>query len=145
MINIDPLAINDKSPEYYQYYPRLFTSYFKSVDLDTVGNLSKAGYIYYHSILCLDSVIDDKVFANLPKMIMLQERSIKILTSIYELDSSFWDFWDKRKNEYFEGVKIERLLSKTENIDFKIYEDLADKKSAFGKVAIDSLYVLYHL
>ena len=73
---------------------------------------------------------------------ILQEESIKMLSSIYELSSFFWEVWSKRKNEYFEAVKIEKSLFYQNKIDFKTYEDLADKKSAFGKIAIDSLHIL---
>lgn len=132
----------DKSPKFYQEYPKLFSLYFPDIECNTVNNLSKAGYYYYHSVLILDSIIDDNEIKEIPKMMMLQEKSIKLLTSIYGIESKFWDSWIKRKNEYFEAIKIEKLLSKKEIIDYQIYEDLSDKKSAFGKIAIDSLYVL---
>ncbi len=133
---------DDKSPEFYKKYPKLFSLYYPNIEDEKIDALSKSGYYYYHSVLSLDSIIDDRDFKQLPKMMMLQEESIKILTSIYGLNSSFWEFWNKRKNEYFEAVKIEKSLSFENEIDFRTYEDLADKKSAFGKIAIDALYRL---
>ncbi len=132
----------DKSPSFYKNYPSLFANYFNEVSEEQVDVLSKAGYQYYHSVLSLDAIIDDGNFEEIPKMITLQEESIKLLTSVFGLESQFWSFWNQRKKEYFEAVKIEKSLYKTDNIDFEIYEDLADKKSAFGKVAIDSLFTL---
>ena len=38
-----------------------------------------------------------------------------------------------------DAAKIEKALEDSKQISFDVYEDLADKKSAFGKIAIDSL------
>lgn len=132
----------DKSPSFYKHYPRLFANYFNKVAEDQVDILSRAGYNYYHSVLCLDTIIDDGNFEEIPKMITLQEECIKLMTSVFGLESQFWSFWNQRKIEYFEAVKIEKSLSNFDSIDFEIYQDLADKKSAFGKVAIDSLFII---
>jgi hypothetical protein len=75
-------------------------------------------------------------------MMKLQEETIKTLTSIYGKNSSFWELWESRKNEYFEAVQIEKRLELDQLISFETYADLADKKSSFGKIAIDSLWVL---
>ncbi|MCM2301322.1 MAG: prenyltransferase [Flavobacteriaceae bacterium] len=132
----------DKSPSFYKEYPNLFSKYFKKIPREQINALSKAGYHYYHAVLCLDAIIDDGDFKKIPQMLTLQEESIKLLTSVYGLESEFWNLWDKRKAEYFEAVRIEKFLSKSDNFDFEAYQDLADKKSAFGKVAIDSLFSL---
>jgi prenyltransferase beta subunit len=134
--------LEDNSPSFYKDYPNLFSEYFQDIPKDKINVLSKAGYYYYHSILSLDSIIDDGEFKEIPQMLTLQEESIKILTSVYGINSTFWNFWNQRKKEHFEAVKIEKSLTKKDQVDFKIYEDLADKKSAFGKVAIDSLFTL---
>lgn len=139
---IDKIEFIDKSPSFYKHYPKLFYSYFKEVSEEKVDILSKAGYFYYHSVLSLDSIIDDENLEDIPKMIALQQESIKLLTSVFGLESQFWDLWNQRKKEYFEAVKIEKSLSQFNNIDFEAYQDLAGKKSAFGKVAIDSLFIL---
>lgn len=137
----------DKSPSFYQHYPRLFAKYFNEFNEvleKQVDALSRAGYHYYHSVLCLDSIIDDNNFNEIPQMLALQEESIKLLTSVFGLKSHFWGLWNQRKGEYFEAVKIEKSLSQSNSVDFEAYQDLADKKSAFGKVAIDSLFTLHH-
>lgn len=136
------IKTEDKSPKYYQYYPRLFKEYFKDIDETTILMLSDAAYLYYQSILFTDSLIDEKDYSNLPLIAYYQEGTIKTLTSIYGRDSVFWKYWNKRRNEYFEAVKVEKSLQYKDEIDFKRYEKLADGKSAFGKVAIDCLYVL---
>jgi hypothetical protein len=139
---IDKIEFKDKSPSFYKHYPKLFANYFNQVSERHIDFLSRAGYHYYHSVLCLDAIIDDGVFEEIPKMTTLQEESIKLLTSVFGLESQFWIFWNRRKKEYFEAVKIEKSLSNLDSVDFRMYQDLADKKSAFGKVAIDSLYTL---
>lgn len=132
----------DKSPTFYKHYPKLFANYFSEVSEEQFDVLSKAGYQYYHSVLSLDAIIDDGNFEEIPKMITLQEESIKLLTSVFGLKSQFWVLWNQRKKEYFEAVKIEKSLAHKDKVDFEIYADLADKKSSFGKVAIDSLFTL---
>jgi len=133
---------NDESPVFYKHYPRLFHGYFKGVDEDKVEQLSKAGYLYYHSTLLTDSLIDDREFSNFPIITLLQEETIKMLTDIYGKDSEFWSYWNKRREEYFTAVKIEKKLKYDAVVALSEYENLADKKAAFGKVAIDCLYLL---
>ena len=134
----------DKSPSFYKHYPSLFAKYFNQVSESHMDALSKSGYHYYHSVLCLDAILDDGSLEEMPKMTALQEESIKLLTSVFGLESQFWTFWNQRKKEYYEAVKIEKSISFSNCFDFVAYQDLADKKSAFGKVAIDSLFTLHH-
>lgn len=138
----DSLIRNDKSPKFYQYYPKLFSAYFDDVSEDKINKLSEAGYLYYHSTLLMDSLIDQKDFSQIPKMMLLQEEAIKTLTTIYGKNSEFWKYWEKRRNEYFMAVEIEKTLNIEDEVSKSSYENLADKKSAFGKVAIDCLYLL---
>ena len=49
-----------KSPEFYEYYPKLFHDYFPDIDKVTIDLLSKAGFYFYQSILQLDAVIDNQ-------------------------------------------------------------------------------------
>lgn len=132
---------NVGSPIFYQNYPRLFHAYFSTIEDAEFENLSIAGYAYYQSVLILDRIVDDRKTEELPKMIELQEKCIKLLTDLFGLSSSFWILWDKRKQEYFEAIKIENSLSEndTQILNFETYINLADKKSALGKVAIDAL------
>ena len=52
----------------------------------------------------------------------------------------FWILWQKRKLEYKEAIFLEKEL--LNNFSEEKYENVADKKSAFGKIAIDSLHLL---
>jgi len=132
----------EKTPEFYKYYPMLFERYFKFSNQTTLKILSKAGFDYYNAVLCLDDIIDNKNFNKISRMLAFQGESIKLLTHVFGVNSQFWNFWDERKKEYFEATKIEKSFLKKKNVDFESYKDLADKKSAFGKIAIDSLFVL---
>ena len=135
------LIKNDKSPKFYQHYPKLFSGYYTHVNSDKLNKLSDAGYLYYHSTLLMDSLIDDKDFSKIPKMILLQEEAIKTLSSVYGKDSEFLGYWAKRR-QYFMAIEIEKTLSIENEVSEATFEDLADKKSAFGKVAIDCLCLL---
>ena len=135
---LDANFINS-NPKYYQNYPSLFSDVFfistKQLDL-----LDIAGFLYYQSTIFTDSLIDEKSISKVPFISICQEESIKILSSIYNLESNFWVLWNKRRNEYFQAVYLEKELYKQEIVDMDKYEILADTKSAFGKVAIDCLF-----
>lgn len=138
---ITELKTKDTSPEFYKHYPLLFHSYFPDVKQELVNDLSQAGYVYYHSVLKLDAVFDKNELSGIAEMMSLQEETIKILTSIYGKESDFWYYWNMRKSMFFQAVRLEKSLQKTDK-NWEVYEKLADFKSAFGKVAIDGLYVL---
>ena len=72
---IERLIKNDKSPTFYQHYPALFSEYFPLVNSDNLSKLSEAGYLYYHTILLMDALVDDKDFSKIPDMIQLQEQA----------------------------------------------------------------------
>lgn len=132
----------DKSPEYYKYYPKLFHAYFPNIQEVSVKYLSKAGYSYYNSILYLDLLVDNNDFRTLPLMLQQQEECIKILTEIFGSKSRFWSYWNTRKQEYFEAINLEKKYLTQKTTTFKQYSILAEKKSAFGNIAIDCLYTL---
>ncbi|BFO68094.1 prenyltransferase/squalene oxidase repeat-containing protein [Chryseobacterium sp. KCF3-3] len=134
------MSNKEKSPEFYKYYPKLFHDYYPKIEKSTVNILSEAGYSYYQSILKLDSIIDNMEVHKIFNVLNLQEETIKILSSVYPENHIFWKYWNMRKIEYFEAIFLEKNLWENPNSDN--YYEVADKKSAFGKVAIDCLYVL---
>lgn len=129
-----------KSPDFYERYPALFLIYFPETKTDIIAQLSKAGFSYYRSVLNLDAIIDNKEFHLLFKVLELQEETILILARIYPSENLFWKQWKQRKTEYQEAIYLEKQLFK--NFSIEKYLEVADKKSAFGKVAIDSLFFL---
>jgi squalene-hopene/tetraprenyl-beta-curcumene cyclase len=139
---VEQLKSSDVSHQFYQYYPRLFSAYFEGLDPDLISELSDAGYLYYQSTLMLDSLIDDNNFSFLTKALSLQEESIKILTSIFGIDATFWGLWNQRKIEFFDAVKFEKKLYSEAEVSYESYCELAEKKAAFGKIAIDCLWIL---
>ena len=72
---------------------------------------------------------------------IVSKETIKILTSIYGYKSPFWGLWQQRKAEYFKAIHTEKRLLTTPMVSFEQYSSLADDKSAFGKIAIDSLWI----
>jgi len=72
---------------------------------------------------------------------VVNKETNKILTSIYGYKSPFWGLWQQRKAEYFKAIQTEKRLLTTSEVSFEQYSGLADDKSAFGKIAIDSLWV----
>ncbi len=132
----------NKNPEYYLYYPKLFI--IKDVlelNKTDLNNLCFAGYLYYQSTIYTDRIIDDKDVSKVGIVSILQEESIKLLSSLFKLDSDFWKTWNMRRNEYIEAIFLEKKLLNTNDIPVDDYYKLADFKSAFGKIAIDSLFI----
>ncbi len=101
-------------------------------------------------MIFMDGLLDGKIkqgddhAALIPIAISIcQEESIKLLTHIFGLRSNFWNYWNLRRKEYLQAFQMEKMLSKDSrhfSIDF--YENIAEKKAAMGKVAIDALHVL---
>lgn len=135
------INFSKNNPDYYQNYPSLFSKAF-SVRASTLKLLDIAGYFYYQATIFTDNLIDEQDLSKFPLITICQEESIKILTSIYGLKNNFWNLWNKRRNEYFQAILLEKELFKKESITIEEYEILADKKSAFGKVAIDCLFTI---
>ncbi len=138
------------NPSYYQNYPLLFSKAFLIAEKD-LELLNVAGYLYYQATIFTDALIDEQDISKFALISVCQEESIKILTSIFGLKHRFWTLWNSRKKEYLEAVYLEKTFLKKNSISIEDYEILADKKSAFGKVAIDCLYsidetnaTLYH-
>ncbi|PJB16625.1 MAG: hypothetical protein CO118_00080, partial [Flavobacteriales bacterium CG_4_9_14_3_um_filter_32_8] len=132
------------SDEIYLNYPQLFTDSFTGVNQKKVDFLNISGYLYYKAVLLLDKLIDSKSAENKTETLFLisklQEESIKHLTAVFGLNSNFWELWNIRQKEYFRAIQLENQL--TVNPNYKKYQQVADLKAAFGKVAIDCLYVL---
>jgi len=131
----------NSNPLYYQNYPSLFSKAFliKKTDLDY---LDIAGYLYYQATLFTDQLIDEKETAKFPLITICQEECIKILTNIYGIKSSFWELWNKRKAAYLEAIYLEKEIRNKAIVTIEEYEILADKKAAFGKVALDCLFTI---
>lgn len=134
------MSIKEKSSKFYEYYPKLFHDYFSDIDKAKIDLLSKAGFYFYQSIMQLDAVIDNQENHRIFNVLDLQENAIKILSTIYRDDNNFWSLWKTRKTEFREAISLEKNLWNIPSLEN--YHEVADKKSAFGKVAIDCLYTL---
>ena len=137
--------IND-NPSYYLFYPYFFNNYFKVHDNNILDLLSVAGFLYYKYAIMIDDILDDKNNQkDLRKFFIAnicQEETIKILSSFFGIESPFWNIWSIRKHEHSKAYNMDKTLKDIQ--DFSEYEKFADYKSAFGKIAIDSLYCLSH-
>lgn len=129
-----------KSPDFYERYPALFHDYYPTIRSQIVAQLSEAGFAFYKSVLELDAIIDNQETYRIFSVLDLQESAIKKLSSVFLEDSHFWKLWLQRKTEYKEAIALEKQLH--HYFCEEKYTEVADKKSAFGKVAIDSLYVI---
>ena len=150
-ILIDDYFINN-NPPFYLFYTELFSSLFDQSAgiVEATEKLNIAGYLYYISIMEVDTLIDEirpgelkqkeKHFLPLISSIC-QEESVKILSSLYPIQSNFWKIWNGRRDEYIQAIILDK--KNPEVITLAEFEDLADKKSAFGKVSIDSLFLLF--
>lgn len=97
-----------KSPEFYEYYPKLFHDYFPDIDKVTIDLLSKAGFYFYQSILQLDAVIDNQENHRIFNVLDLQENAIKILSTIYEDGNNFWNLCVNKKKRVSQGNIIRK-------------------------------------
>lgn len=132
----------EQNPHFYLYYPNLF-SISKVIDDSLLSKIAIAGFLFYRSTLIMDALIDNKDSSGMAIAMICQEEAIKLLTSIFGLNSEYWHLWNKRRNEYFQSAQFDKNYKKSKKIvSLKEYEQLSDLKSAFGKAAIDSLYVL---
>jgi hypothetical protein len=135
---------NELADQIYTQYPELFVTAFNNIEKNEIEKLNTAGFLYYKSVLLLDDLIDNKTSSSKADQLFLsnklQEESIKLLTSVYGLDTTFWDLWSKRQQEYFKAIALEKKLAIKPN--YKKYQQVAALKAAFGKVAIDCLHVL---
>lgn len=134
------MSIKEKSSSFYEYYPKLFHGYFPDIEEGVIDLLSKAGFYFYQSVMQLDAIVDNQENHRIFNVLDLQEQSIKILATIYEDKSDFWSLWKIRKNEFRDAISLEKNL--WNGFSMENYQEVADKKSAFGKVAIDCLYTL---
>lgn len=134
----------NSNPSYYLYYPYLFNDYFQVRNKKTLNLLSISGFLYYKSIIIIDNIFDDKKSDKNFQIFFIanicQEETIKILSSFFPLNSTFWKTWNSRRFEYAMAYKLDKSLKSINN--FSEFEALADYKSAFGKIAIDCLYHL---
>lgn len=135
---LDSDFIND-NPDFYLYYPLLFSEYFK-IEEDKLNLLCVGGYFYYQSTIFLDKVIDEKQTNLLFPSMVCQEEAVKILSSLYTLNSEFWNVWNKRKTDFKRAIQLEQKI--TSNPNYEKYCELAALKATFGNCAIDSLYYL---
>jgi squalene-hopene/tetraprenyl-beta-curcumene cyclase len=150
------------NPSMYLIYPMLFEEQFSMYSDEKLELLCTAGYLYYRSVLENDKILDDAELLADNQMFTIissvaQEESIKILTHLFGLDSTFWKYWNLRKGEYMKAIRFEKKYatsvfyvnnsdkvksSEPNEVSIEEYEKLADYKSAFGKVAIDATYLL---
>lgn len=132
------------NPSYYLYYPYLFNTAFNFYDDDILKKLAIAGFLYYKSIIYIDDIFDNKkgdnVFHKYTISNICQEETIKLLSDIFNINSNFWKIWNKRKFEYFKAYQLDKVSHNIKS--YNDYKVLADYKSSFGKIAIDSLYIL---
>ncbi len=133
--------INSEPNLFYFCYGSLFT---EKRDKE-INQINISGYFYFKYLLILDKKLDTKndnpdriheiILSN-----WYHEESIKILSSIFQDNQRFWGYWQERKKAYLSAYYTDKQfildLKKSE------FENLADRKSAFGKIAIDSLFTL---
>ena len=129
-----------KSPDFYETYPALFHYYYPAIKTETFKQLSDAGFAFYRSVMNLDAVIDNGEVQRIFTVLELQEYAIKKLSNVYPEEHNFWNVWNCRKKEYQEAIFLEKELFV--NFSEQKYIEVADKKSAFEKIAIDSLFGL---
>jgi hypothetical protein len=138
----------DKNPTVYLYYPVMFFEAF-----DTAKNyqtqldlLSIGGYLCFRSVMQNDTeldkheVISEKFRFPIASRVC-QEECVKILSNLFPLDSPFWGYWNQCKFDYLQAVNADKLYE-GEDVSISKFEQIAEYKSAFAKVAIHSAFIL---
>ncbi len=129
---------------YFTYFPYLFNNAFDFFDEDILDKLSVSGFLYYKSVLLIDSIFDkdykERRFEKYLIANICQEESIKLLSSIFPYNHNLWKLWNLRKSEYAKAYEIDKVSHKIEC--FEDYKVLCDYKCAFAKIALDSLFSL---
>jgi hypothetical protein len=131
---------------FYNCYPYLFVPAFVGIDPKQLEMLNIAGFLCYKAIVLQDDFIDkvkpnfyDKKKVEISKLFLNEAH--KMLSEIFNEESSFWLYWQKRKLELDSTEELDKSYQ-LENINTVQYESFADNKSAFAKLAIDGLHVL---
>lgn len=149
-IKLDPNIVKEHFFAKYVYFSEIFEECFfeKPENISTTINLlCTAGYFYWvHLILC-DEIFDNDIedIKELNKKIiesnLYQEESIKIFSSIFNpLTSKFWESWGVHRNSFNYSINLNKLHY--EELTLEIYENICDGKTAYGKAAIDAMYLL---
>jgi hypothetical protein len=139
LCNLDFITCN---PSYYLDYPFLFLSRDDIVvEKHKIINLCISGCLYYQSILYLDRVLDGdfSVQSVFPFILLCEEESIKLMSSLFDTDSVYWNYFNKRKLEYLHAFKVDKKNNISSFDEFIVH---ADEKASLGKLAIDALYCL---
>jgi hypothetical protein len=136
---LDKAFIN-LNPNYYHSYPYLFSEAFQVSNSD-LSKLNIAGFMIFKHVMLTDKLLDEGKHS--PENYMIasayKEEGVKILSRLFPEESIFWELWTTRKQEYKIAFEKDKSLKEISINDFEM---LADYKSAFGKVAIDSLHIL---
>ena len=133
---------HDQSPKFYKQYPALFAAYFPKVPQKAIDSLSEAAYYYYHAMLILDEVIDDKQIRDVPIMLSLYGECMRVLSSVFDSHSIFWRSWERRNREVQRLQSFNLLLQQETEVSFDRFAELAELKSNAALLAIDGLRVL---
>jgi hypothetical protein len=140
--NIKQFILNQeffkKNPPYYLYYPHLFCN-VSPENANFLERLSIAGFLLYQSTLINDNIFDKSALNAWDFRVAgtLQEEAMRILFNLFGDDPVFWKKWEVRKEEYYEGFKLDKSLTTLNS--FEDYVRLCDLKSSIGKVAIDCI------
>lgn len=132
------------TPSFYFYYPFLF------VPKNTIDNnlklISISGFLFYQSSIVLDDIVDDKDYSKLSLLFILQEEAIKILATLFDLESNFWSIWNKRRGQFLSSIEIENLFRVNQNLlSLNDFENLSIFKAAFANANIDALFTLNYI
>lgn len=147
--------------KYYLLYPDLFYQPFfdKAVDYtdEKLNKLSVAGYCVFLYASVSDNQLDQK--DNLEKamdesaLAAFKDTFQALLLELFPADSYFWYQFEQHKKSFYsaalkDGAYTQALLANQGNlaaaprISWEDYIRLAIQKSAFGKAALDALFVL---
>jgi len=146
--DIRMLSEKDALQQVYLMYPRLFSTLFFDEEDQKRGEaeltrLCLAGFFVYRFVVKSDAVFDrnSRTFndSDLLGAFAYQEEGIRLLSTLFNYESSFWRIWNRRRKELAQAVALDNTM---DELDWDLYEILADCKSTFGKIAIDAVHLM---
>ena len=138
------LILNDVEEEKNIFY-FCYASLFTDKESEWIDNINLAGFFYYKYLIATDELVDNNnssknTFRQLILTNFYHEESIRLLTIAFNHHPEFWNYFGLRKAEYLSAFQTDKkYLNTLSEFEFEL---LADNKSANGKVAIDSLFVM---
>jgi|APTNR8051073442_1049403.scaffolds.fasta_scaffold02131_6 squalene-hopene/tetraprenyl-beta-curcumene cyclase len=132
----------NKKHKFYINLVRYYSPAFQNTDNNKLDELSDTAYLYFRSLLLIDSIMDNHSNGKENQLLLflpIFEEAMKKLSWLFNEDSAFWNKFNFRKKEYFEAFVIEKKIHLNYQISEAQFEKIASAKSSVCYSIIDAL------